>query len=93
MRHAQARKWNTPSVSASRSHLSRLLLTLPWKRQMQKTPQRLADVDRVTPYQLTDWRHTPRTRAMPADSADGCPKLPRSLRSVAVRFPESSRKP
>jgi hypothetical protein len=44
------------SLINRRLYLPRLLLTLSSERQ--KTTQRFADVDRVTPYQLTVYRST-----------------------------------
>ena len=44
------------SLINRRIYLPRLLLSLSSKRQIQKQPQRFADVDRVTPYQLTGSR-------------------------------------
>jgi hypothetical protein len=44
------------SLINRRHYLPRLLLTLSSKRQKQKQPQRFADVDRVTPFQLTSRR-------------------------------------
>src|ERR1700691_1125218 len=40
------------SLINRRHYLPRLLLTLSSKGQIQKPPQRLEDVDRVTPYQV-----------------------------------------
>src|ERR1700678_2087130 len=48
------------SLINRRHYLPRLLLTLSSKRQIQKPPQRFADVDRVTPYQLPVRRQSTR---------------------------------
>src|ERR1039458_699935 len=50
------------SLINRRHYLPRLLLTLSSKRQIQKPPHKFADIDRVTPYQLTDCRQSARNR-------------------------------
>ena len=46
------------SLINRRHYLPRLLLILSSKRHMQKPPQRFEDVDRVTPYQGREARHS-----------------------------------
>jgi hypothetical protein len=59
------------SLINRRLYLPRLLLTLSSERQ--KTTQRFADVDRVTPYQLTVYRLTDRNPGISISNARFAP--------------------